>query len=670
MRVVLFTWLWCFVILANAQTPLINEVLPSGPGADRIELFNPTGRSMELQGWTIVSQFGSHRIDGPLSIPAYGYRVLRCDDAIEKGSDHVTLHLDRSGGSILLIAADRRTVREVFTWPALPKGVSIGRTGDGRQVVGYYGEPTIGGSNESAHGALRLLEKPELSLQEGELLCDTPEGITTCFTLDGSLPNERSPALSRKQHFPSGTVITARAFANDGIPSPIAVLTITREKQPYIAVSADPLDLFSDSLGLLSNSSKANYAQRGEKGQRAARIEWHSADSTWANTALIGVSGSGTRGLPKKNFKLCADEEPMRTIGVGDWKEVMLRADATPHAFLRNVFMEATASMSSHVDVQISHALPVYVNGNYQGLYRAMPPKNSEWLRSMDGAEQVDLIDGPGSRVLNGDRESYNKMRSALERGTSADSLALLMDVESLIDLACFDLWTGRADHDLNTRCWRATERGGRWRWILFDMDLWAPPDEGTVERMCSETAPCSPFLPQLLANADLRDRLLARLCAWLATSLSEQIATHVADSIFEKHQDLMLADHARWQVEMSRPSPEESLADLYQHITQRPLVLLKQLEKRTHQSLRKVSVRVTPQNAGEVMLEGLALAELEQGFSAFAGTHLHLLAKAHDGYEFVGWLGTDAKTASLVIDPATTKTVKAVFRLADTTQR
>ena len=80
--------------------------------------------------------------------------------------------------------------------------------------------------------------------------------------------------------------------------------------------------------------------------------------------------------------------------------------------------------------------------------------------------------------------------------------------------------------------------------------------------------------------------------------------------------------------------------------------------------------MRVTPQNAGEVMLEGLALAELEQGFSAFAGTHLHLLAKAHDGYEFVGWLGTDAKTASLVIDPATTKTVKAVFRLADTTQR
>ena len=670
MRSVLSTGLWCVALLVEAQTSVINEVLPSGPGADRIELFNPTGRAVELRGWTFVAQGRSHRIDGALSVPPHGYRVLWCDAAIEKGPDHLALQLQRSGGSLLVIAADRRTVREVFTWPALPWGVSIGRIENGGPVVGYYGEPTMGGSNESAHAALRLLEKPELWFKEGDLLCATPEGVTTRFTTDGSLPNERSSALSRTQYFPSGTVITARAFANDGIPSPVAVLTITAEKQPFIAISADPVDLFSDSLGLLSNSSRANYAQRGEKGQRTARVEWHSMDSTWASTTLIGVSGSGTRGLPKKNFKLYAEEEPIKTLAVGDWKEVMLRADATPDAFLRNVFMEAIASKSPHIDVQPSHALPLYINGKYQGAYRAMPAKNSEWLRSIGNAEHVDVIDGPGARVLSGDRESYNRMRSALEDGSSVDSLALMMEVESLIDLACFDLWTGRADHDLNTRCWRPAERGGRWRWILFDMDLWTPPDEGTVERMCSETVPASPFLPQLLANADLRDRLLARLCAWLATSLSAQNATHVADSIFEKHQQAMLADHARWREEMNYPSPEESLGDLQEHILQRPSILLKQLEKRTRQPLRKVSVRVTPENAGEILLEGLALTGPEQSFAAFSGTQLHLFAKAHEGYEFVGWLGAEAKMPSLVIDPATTKSVKAVFRLAGTTQR
>ncbi|MBK8340839.1 MAG: CotH kinase family protein [Flavobacteriales bacterium] len=77
-----------------------------------------------------------------------------------------------------------------------------------------------------------------------------------------------------------------------------------------------------------------------------------------------------------------------------------------------------------------------------------------------------------------------------LERGAPLDSIAMMIDVESLIELACFDLWTGRADADLNMRCYRPAQPGGRWRWVLYDMDLWAPPEDPSVERLCDGPFP------------------------------------------------------------------------------------------------------------------------------------------------------------------------------------
>ena len=245
------------------------------------------------------------------------------------------------------------------------------------------------------------------------------------------------------------------------------------------------------------------------------------------------------------------------------------------------------------------------------------------------------------------------------------DSLALSIDLNSLIDLACFDLYTGRADHDLNTRCWRPREKGGRWRWILFDMDLWAPPDERTVDRMCSETAPGSPYLPWLLRNEELRPRLLARLSAWLATSLAEDRATAIADSLFNANAALMREDHARWKDVLAMQSPDEGIAALRTHITTRPAHLLGQVKEYTGLALRKMSVRVVPAHAGEVAIEQLPLTDDQRSFIAFAGAPVRMTAHPARGFEFVEWQGSDAKSATISVDPGKVKSLRAVFRIA-----
>ena len=637
-----------------AQGPVINEVVPGGGRApDWIEVFNPGPKAIDLKGYALVTTGRTHRIDATMPIAPGGHHVLWCDRQPEAGPDHLDLKLQREGGSVLLIGPDRSTMCDVYSWSALPSGVSLGRLRDGEREWGYFTEPTPGASNALALGARRLLTAPAPAVHDGILTSTPEEGSTLHYTLDGRIPEERSTVLEGPLALTAPCIITLRAYAPDALPSPIVAITVPKAGTgAFIGLRVDPDSLHDAERGILTGDDAANYARTGREWQRDAQVEWHGADSVRREDVRLAVSGSGTRGLPKKNFKLHG------TL------ETMLRADATPHAFLRNLFIEAAAKPNARVDVQPTTPLPLYVNGAYEGLYRAMPAKNSAWLRELCGAESVDLIDGPGARALKGDDERHELLLAMLERGAPLDSLAAVMEATSLLDLACFDLYTGRADHDLNTRCWRPREKGGRWRWILYDMDLWAPPDERSVDRMCSATAPESPYLPWLLKHDELRPRLLARLTAWLSTSLAEDRAILSADSLFIQHGPLMREDHDRWKGVLTMPSPDQSINDLRAHITTRPARLLEQVKEHTGQSLRKFSVRVEPAHAGEVTIEQLPLTDAERSFAAFAGTPLSFTAYPARGYMFVEWRGTDEKSATISVDPGKVKNLRAVFRL------
>lgn len=640
-----------------SQVPVINELLPSGPGEDRIELFNPSDRPVDMMGWSFVVNGTTLRFESPLLIAPNALAVIG-----SRGSDAAgpRLSLPRSGGSLLLIGPDRRTVHEVVTWPPLRKGMVMGRRVDGGRVWGYSLDPTIGMSNVRGNYAERSLAPPTLVRTDAGVEAHTEEGAVIRYTLDGRVPDSTSLLFTTALPYAVGAIITACAFAPDAIASMPSAITCVENEGSYLALGVAPDDLFDGVTGLLSSSPQANFARKGKAWQRPVRVQFVQPSGVWNGSALIAVSGSGTRGLPKKNLKLFADEEELALVDDAPG-EVMLRADASPHAWLRNLFMEAVAGVGSFVDVQPSRPLPLYLNGDFQGTYRLMPAKNSAWLRSMSGAETVDLVDGPSARVLSGEGARYREWREAMEQRIPLDSLAALMEVRSLIDLACFDLWTGRADHDLNTRCWRPAERGGRWRWILFDMDLWAPAEEGTVERMCSESAPVAPFLPELLAHPQLRDEFLARMSAWLASAFSPSFAEACVDSLFATHGRLMEADHARWRSVWERPSPEDSRKEILHHIQQRPQVLVRQLAARTGKRIRTVSVRMRPAGAGEVLAEDLLLRT--DLITAFAGVPMDLRAQSLPGFEFVGWEGYDQIGETLTIDPAQVRSITALFR-------
>ena len=649
MRSIFLTALVLVVGVIQARSILINEVQCAGLPGDRVELFNATSRSVDLQGMRLALGPIEHHISASVRISPMGFVTLWLDRHPEQGPDHIDLKLPREGGTLMLLGPDGVSIMDMFTYPALPEGVSIGRISDGSRQVGYFLEPSFGASNDGSKYSRQLLEAPTIQVMglgdhNGSLIMIlSPQDTQIRYSLDGSTPNEGAGIIyTGPVQVGAHGVIVARAFAQNTPPSDptcMHMASIGRSKVPTVYVTADPGDLWGPH-GIDTHGDSANFSRLGASWERPAQVQF--AGDRTSVIAKIRVAGSGSRSAPKRSFILKAGSggRVMSGPDAMAYSAVMLRADAGPNAFLRNLFMEHVAKTGgAALEIQPSQPMKCWLNGQDRGLYRAMPVKNASWLKTISGAETIELLDGPGATVLQGGRDHFTRSLDAIRRGAPIDTLEALIDVNSLLDLACFDLYSGRVDHDLNMRCWRPRQPGGRWRWVLFDMDFWAPLNENSVERMAADSGREAPFVPWLVAHAPLRDRLLARLSAWLNTGLAPDQARSTIRSIFTAWHALMEEDHQRWGSVCDLPTPTQSRDELEGFIR-------------------------------EIYLEGLRLSDEHERLTVFTDVPLRFKAVPAEGFEFVGWKGMEGRSDAIEITPRNTRSLMAVFREKDLSSR
>ncbi len=664
------------------QSVVINELQPanrgtliteSGEHADWIELASKAGRSIDLDGYVLSLGARSHTISGPLLLEPGDHLVLWCDGRIEEGPDHLAIKLPREGGTLLLIAPDRRTILDLFTWPTLPVDVSLGRAPGTKGSWCLYTAPTPGSPNGPDTGIRSIAQAPQLSINAGTVTAREATPGAVRFTLDGRPPRASDPALPDAMELSTGTVLRARAYPESALPGAEAMITrpTRTEDRGFISIAAWDADLYDPVTGILDTGPAANFSRSGKDWQVPALVELDLAGERSLLPLGLAVAGSGSRGLPKRSFKLLARKrfgstELIQVPEQGAWDEALLRADAGPNAYLRNVFMDQVVRRSgTRVDIQQGRPYPLYLNGAYQGLYRLLPPKNGDRFMPADGDGAIDLVEGPAAKALRGRSDNYLKAVDALRAGAPQDSIGALMDLNSLIDLACFDLYSGRADHDLNVRAWRPRTTTGRWRWMLFDMDLWSPPTENSVERMCFATATEAPYLPSLLAHPTLAPRLIARLEALLLTALSPAEGQALADSIAAADRDALWRDHSHWADRLERPSPDQALAALREHLSKRPVSLIDHLAEHTRAGQATVSFEKPPTEQGVLLIEDLDLRADQVKGRLLKNVPLHVVAVAAGGWEFAGWKGLSHTSPVLDVVPGRIDRVSPQFRKA-----
>ena len=499
------------------------------------------------------------------------------------------------------------------------------------------------------------------------------DGATVLYTLDGSPPGpENGHRYTAPVPLAHNTVVRARAMAADRLPGPelLAQYTFGTGPRHMLSLCLDPADLWDTERGINVPGDNANHTHSGRAWERPGLLAL--PGEVPAMGVGVRVAGSGTRGLAKRSFKLHArgvHGSPAEGIPAPDgnaYNEVILRADASPHAFLRHRLMETLVQRHQlHLDMQVSEPVSLYLNGDYWGLYRLMTPKDAQWLKQLGGADAVDVLAGPAATVRTGSSKHYRHAMERLYAGDPLTTVDSLIDLRSLIDLACADLYMGRADHDLNVRCHRPRRPGGRWRWVLYDVDLWAPATDNSVVRMADAQRPEAPFLNGLLAHAELRPLLLARLTALQAVAFAPAGMHTLLDSIHGAHAEELLADHRRWELALDLPHPERSLQDMHAFIDQRPAQLMRHLAAYTGLKLRTVEIEVPPASQGRVLIEGLALSPGTHRILAFAGVPLDLEAIPAPGHELAGWKGCSADGMEATLDAAYSRSVKVLYRPA-----
>ena len=658
---------------ANRRT----SIAADGSTPDWIELYNSSQEPSDIIGMRFAVVGRTHVIQESLIIAPGEHRVLWFDGVPERGVDHIGFTLPRKGGTLLLIAADGVSVQDVFTYPAMAGDLSVGRLTDGSKDWSFFDTATPGAPNKGTlaiHGRTGTpVVDTAIALTRSSsvlpLLAD--EGACIRYTTDGTEPTVSNGVdYNAPITIDHNMVVRARAFASGRLPSKEFCSTYHLGDAPVhgITIAMDQNGLTDDSTGINVEGALANFSRKGRTWERLAMVKFNGSVDV---PIPIGISihGSGSRGLPKRSFKLHARDRydsPVKGLRLSAdeyFQEGILRADAGAHTFLRNRFMEVLVqSRNLHVDVQPSRAMPLYLNGAYWGLYRWMPPKDAQWLERISGSQAVDVLEGPAGVVRSGSDDLFKPAVQSLLALAPLDSLERRIDIDNLIDLACLDLWTGRADHDLNVRCYRPRQHDGRWRWVMFDMDLWAPAFENSTERMASGAAAETPYIPQLLGHTALQAKLLARMSALLATALSATSAGALADSLFQSHRMDLVADHLRWQAEMERPDPGTSYNELKRFTAERPTHLLRHLSSKTGHKLRNVSITAPRAEEGVLLLEGLALAPGEQLVTCFANVPMSLEAIPTPGHTCTGWKGVDGSDTRVTVDLSRLRSLRPQF--------
>jgi len=665
----------------------INEVQAANAGTvrdahgnspDWIELYNGSERGIDLKGMRLVIANKQHLFETSLPIAAKGHMLLWCDGRPDHGPEHIGFKLPREGGSVILISNDQRTILDAFTWLALPSASSMGRVPDGSKDWSIFAHPSPGTANPAESPVKRIATIPTLQREDlpdgtARITLGGDERDTIRYTVDGTMPKEtHGTTYSGPIILHPGMALRARAFAPDAMPSKEAAISLASQvaSDVSMALLLDPQDLWNDSTGINTPGHFANHTRKGKDWERPALLTI--GYDTTAQTIPVGVriSGSGSRGAHKRNFKVYSRgryDSPKEGLPFPDgshFDEGMLRADASAHAFLRGRLIETLVQRDAlNVDMQFSTPVELHLNGRYWGLYRWMPPKNATWVRHISGAEAVDILAGPSASVMTGSDKKYDAAIGALVSRAPLDSISAAIDLENLIDLACIDLWTGRADHDLNVRCYRPRQAGGRLRWILYDLDLWSPATENSVERMCSANAAETPYVKELLAHPQIQEHVLARMTVLQATTFHPDHARPVLDSLFRHHEDAMRADHRRWELELGTPSPDASRTELKSFIAERPEHLMKHLAAYTGMRLRSITLDAPTAEQGMVLLEGHYMEAGRTTFQSFDGLALRVQAIAAEGWEFAGWKGERDEGAELRYETGRAKVLKPLFR-------
>lgn len=262
-------------------------------------------------------------------------------------------------------------------------------------------------------------------------------------------------------------------------------------------------------------SFMANYTHPDKTKERPVTVSLFDAEKKLLGEERIGVRvrGGSSRNLRQKGFNFYAREEYGEDpLGL---RSKMLRTSGsidTNVTMLRDVFNQSLVA-DRDIAIQPGEPCAVFLNGEYWGLYNLQARFGAGYFEERYGLSEDEVIvvkqDNRVSVGRDEDLALYEDLVSYAQREDLSEAKAYeeiggMLDIQSLIDHYCFEIYIANTDWPLNNLCcWRSREkagaleaeagktgedaaktvgteeekagaeeyRDGRWRWGVYDTD-------------------------------------------------------------------------------------------------------------------------------------------------------------------------------------------------------
>lgn len=521
-----------------------------------VDITNSSGEVISTGGWRLMSSSESVRFE-PLPNATIDPGETRRVDL-----SFVNISLL---GQTLTLTDPEDYISDVFTTGTLRNGITAGRTnaaGAGRVLFDENGAQYSGYSLPVSASVDDLVVAAGTSVS---LATRDPSGAIF-YTLDGSVPDDRSSRYSSPITITGNTTLRAVAIAPGRLPSAVlsrTYLTQSPHDLPIVALTSDPDGLFSHATGIYANGPGwaepfpfvgANFWKRWTREVHFAFYE-DGALCVEAD-AEFRVHGQYSRAEPQKSFAVFFRSKygisqlayPLiPETGRSLYDSIVLRMTGQDwkHAKLRDAFVHNSVMGVTNVVVMGARPVVLYINGEYWGLYYIREKINEAYFATNEGIpkDEIDIIKHNRMELAGSNKEylamvdTLRNMRMNTEAGYAyADAH---IDLDNWIDYWIVVTFFGNTDTG-NIKFYKQQGEGHKWRWILFDQDwaLWPstyrwnmieefihPNGHGVGRNFSTVVARA------LLSNDRIRNRFLDRYAELMHTVLSTERLHSILDS-------------------------------------------------------------------------------------------------------------------------------------------
>lgn len=510
----------CFggVAICNAQSPIsINEVMQSNVHGimddlndfpdSWVELYNNSSQPVDLSHYalSVKDKIGKAFRLPKRTLNPGDFILIYCDKAAGKNTDSQNIHTSfrvDAGKGFVYLWQNSQIVQSLELKKMPAPDVSYGRINENTDTWGYQAAPTPGAANCNRL-VKDVLPTPEFSREGGlqtssfqlslTLPSDAPAQAALHYTLDGSVPTDKSPVYNAPIQIDASTVVRASLFA-DGYITPLPatqsyIFHPRTQTLPVVSMTGNPEYFYGDKIGILVDGSyspeQENYKYEW---RRPVNIEYFEADGSQVINQVIEtrLKGTSSRIYPLKSMVLYANKRFVtkrleyeffheQRPGVTDFKSLEIRNAGQDfhYAYMRDAIEQKLIGEGTQLGFSAYQPVIFYLNGEYKGIINLRERSNEDNVyTNYNGLEDIDMVES-WWEIKSGTHEAFDAFKDFYnEPGHTLQEYLVRMETGNFADLMAANAIFCNVDFPrYNIIMWKETKDDAKWDWILKDMD-------------------------------------------------------------------------------------------------------------------------------------------------------------------------------------------------------